>query len=71
MIASKKSIAKAQNKKVKVKKPISLAFAPPKMYTSFNIFTQYGENRVVTSDKPMTLEEARFKYKALAISGND
>lgn len=68
MIASKKSIAKARNKNVKVKKP---AFLPPKMYTSFNIFTKYGENIVVTSDRPMTLEEAQFKYKALAISGND
>lgn len=71
MIASKKSIAKAQNKKVKAKKPIRPAFVPPKMYTSFNIFTRYGENRVVTSDRPMTLEEAQYKYKALAISGND
>ena len=68
MIASKRSIAKAQNK---VKKPVRRTFVPPKMYTSFNIFTQYGENIVVKSDRPMTLEEAQFKYKALAISGND
>jgi len=71
MIASKKSIAKAQSKKIKAKKSIRPAYTPPKMYTSFNIFTQYGENRVVTSDRPMTIEEAQYKYKALAISGND
>ena len=44
---------------------------PPKRYTSFNIFTQYGENIVVESDRPMTLEEAQFHYKALSISGNE
>ena len=37
MIASKKSIAKAQNKKIKAKKSIRPAYTPPKMYTSFNI----------------------------------
>jgi len=42
-----------------------------KLYTSFNIFTQYGENRTVTSKTPMTLVEAQYHYKALAISGND
>lgn len=44
---------------------------PSKKYTSFNIFTQYGENLVVESERPMTLEEARFHYKALSISGNE
>lgn len=71
MIASKKSIAKAQAKKMKLFKPKSNRFIPPKKYRSFNIFTQYGENIVVTSERPMTLEEAQYRYKALAISGND
>ena len=75
MIASKKSVRKAYWEKMianaKSIKPNIKRFVPPKMYTSFNIFTQYGENRVVTSDRPMTLEEAQFKFKALAISGND
>lgn len=65
MIANKKSIAKAQNKLN------SSVCTPPKMYKSFNIFTQYGENIVVTSDRPMTIEDAQNKYNALSISGND
>ena len=44
---------------------------PPKKYTSFNIFTQYGKNRVVTTDRPMTIVEAQYKFKALSISGNE
>ena len=42
-----------------------------KQYTSFNIFTKYGENIVVHSDKPMTVVEAQYKYRALSISGID
>ena len=42
-----------------------------KQYTSFNIFTRYGENTVVHSDEPMTVAEAQYKYGALSISGID
>ena len=42
-----------------------------KKYTSFNIFTRYGENTVVHSDEPMTVVEAQYKYGALSISGID
>lgn len=45
--------------------------APPKLYRSFNIFTKDGENRVVTSKKPMSLEEAQYYFGALSISGNE
>ncbi len=41
-----------------------------KRYTSFSIFTKYGENRVVKSDRPMTLIEAQYHFGALSISGN-
>ena len=40
-------------------------------YTSFNVFTRDGRNVVMSSDKPLTLEEAEIKFKALAISGID
>lgn len=40
-----------------------------KQYTSFNIFD--GENLVVHSDKPMTVVEAQYYYRALSISGID
>jgi len=42
-----------------------------KKYTSFNIFTRDGDNRTVTSEKPMTLNEALYHYHALSISGNE
>lgn len=42
-----------------------------KKYTSFNIFTRDGENRTVTSKRPMTLDEAMYYYHALSISGNE
>ena len=42
-----------------------------KQYTSFNIFTKYGENVVIHSNKPMTIFEAQYKYGALSISGID
>ena len=72
MIASKKSIAKAQQQKTKASRPKSKRFVPPKMYTSFNIFTKYGENLIdVKSPRPMTLDEAMDYFKALSISGND
>lgn len=45
--------------------------APPKLYRKFNIFTKDGENRVVTSKIPMTLEEAQYHFDALSISGNE
>ena len=40
-----------------------------KQYTSFNIFNEDGENVVVHSDKPMTIDEAMYRYGALSISG--
>ena len=45
-------------------------YLPEKRYTSFNIFTRDGENLTVTSEKPMTLEEAQYHYHALSISAN-
>ena len=42
-----------------------------KRYKSFNIFTRDGQNLTVTSNKPMTLAEAQYHYRALSISGND
>lgn len=59
---------KAKPIKVKQHKP-----QPPKveLHTSFNIFTKYGENLVVKSPKPMTLDEAQYYFKALSISAND
>ena len=58
--------------RIKVQKPKvhKQHYQPPKRYTSFNIFTRYGENLTVTSKKPMTLVEAQYHYKALSISGN-
>lgn len=43
----------------------------PKYFTSFNIFTSDGQNLTVESEKPMTLYEAQYHYKALSISGNE
>lgn len=45
--------------------------APPKLYRKFNISTKDGENKVVTSNKPMALEEAQYHFDALSISGNE
>lgn len=42
---------------------------PSRQYRSFNIFTKDGENRVVTSKRPMTLEAAQYYFGALSISG--
>lgn len=41
------------------------------LHTSFNIFSRNGENLVVNSKKPMTLEEAQYHFNALSISAND
>jgi hypothetical protein len=75
MIASKKSVRKAYWEKIianaKSVKPNIKRFVPPKTYTSFNIFTRYGENLLdVKSPYPMTLDEAMNYFKALSISGN-
>lgn len=40
-------------------------------FKRFNVFTSNGKNIVIESDKPMTLDEAMYKYKALAIGGID
>lgn len=40
-------------------------------FKRFNVFTSSGKNVVVESDKPMTLDEAMYKYKALSIGGID
>ena len=40
-------------------------------FKRFNVFTSSGKNVVVKSDKPMTLDEAMYEYKALAIGGID
>ena len=42
-----------------------------KKYTSFNIFTKYGENTIINTDRPMTVEEVHFIYGALSVSGID
>lgn len=42
----------------------------PKQYTSFNIFTRDGKNKVVTTERPMTESEAMVYFDALSISGN-
>lgn len=55
-------------RRVKVRRK---SYVPPKTYTSFNIFTRDGQNLTVTSEKPMTLEEAQYHYHALSISGNE
>ncbi len=65
----KAKVHKAERKERKRK--WLLEYQRPREYTSFNIFTRDGENLVVSSDRPMTLEEARQYYKALSISGND
>ena len=59
---------KAKPIKVKQHKP-----QPQKveLHTSFNIFSRDGENLVVKSPRPMTLAEAQYHFKALAISAND
>ena len=59
--------------KIKIKKPkVHKTYCqPPKMYTSFNIFTKCGENKLVKSNKPMTIEAAQYHFNALSISGND
>lgn len=62
-----KRMAKA--KKPTLKQRVHKVREACKFYTSFNIFTRDGENRVVHSSKPMTLYEAQFHYKALSISG--
>lgn len=54
----------------KKSKKVIKRYAPPMKYKSFNVFTDDGRNIVVKSDVPLTLEEAQFKYHALAISGN-
>lgn len=64
-ISRQKEKAHQMGKRVKVYKPA------PKLYKSFNIFTRDGENRVVTTDRPMTIEEAQYHFKALSISGNE
>ncbi len=65
----KAKVHKAERKERKRK--LLLEYQQRRKYTSFNIFTRDGENLVVSSDRPMTLEEARQYYKALSISGND
>lgn len=54
-------------KSVRYKEEVTLT----KKYMSFNIFTRDGDNRTVTSEKPMTLNEALYHYHALSISGNE
>lgn len=63
--------------RMKIKaKPIKVKQHKPKpsmdgLHTSFNIFSRDGENLVVKSNKPMTLAEAQYHFKALSISAND
>jgi hypothetical protein len=61
--------------RIKVKKPKVKRYKEEvtlsKKYTSFNIFTRDGQNLTVTSERPMTIEEALYHYNALSISGND
>ncbi len=40
-----------------------------KKYTSFNIFTKYGENTIINTDRPMTEVEVYYVYGALSVSG--
>ena len=40
-----------------------------KKYTSFNIFTKYGENTTIKTDRPMTEIEVHYIYGALSVSG--
>jgi hypothetical protein len=42
-----------------------------KKYTSFNIFTKYGENTTIKTDRPMTEIEVHYIYGALCVSGID
>lgn len=66
-----KRISRQDKKSRQIGKRVKVYHPPYKMYTSFNIFTQDGENRVVTTNRPMTLVEAQYHFKALSISGND
>ena len=59
--------AKVRSKQHKV----SNSLKPSRQYKSFNIFTKDGENKVVTSKRPMTLEQAQYYFDALSISGNE
>ena len=38
-------------------------------FKEFNIFTKDGKNEKVTAPRRMTLDEAMYHFKALAISG--
>lgn len=40
-----------------------------KKYTSFNIFTKYGENTTIMTNRPMTELEVHYIYGALSASG--
>lgn len=40
-----------------------------KKYTSFNIFTKYGENTVIKTERLMTEIEVHYIYGALSVSG--
>lgn len=45
---------------------------PIKKYSSFNIFTRQGENRLdVKSPYPMTIDEAQVYFDALSIGPNE
>lgn len=61
----------AKAKKPTLKQRVHKMREACKYYTSFNIFTRDGENKVVHSSKPMTIYEAQYHYKALSISGNE
>ena len=64
-------IARQDKKAHQMGKRVKACRPAPKLYKSFNIFTRDGENRVVTTERPMTIEEAQYKFKALSISGNE
>ena len=66
-----KRLAKQERARIKKLSERKYVKEPPKYFTSFNIFTQDGQNLTVESKKPMTLEEAQYHYKALSISGNE
>ena len=68
---SRKLYRQAVRDAVKARRSKVPKLAPPKRYRSFNIFTKDGENRVVNSKTPMTLDEAQYYYDALSISGNE
>lgn len=40
-----------------------------KKYTSFNIFTKYGKNTIIKTDRPMTELEVHYIYGALSVNG--